>query len=110
MSLKQILFFAIIHCATYGLAQESTLQSKWSYNTAQLMQSGKWESGFIQPFRYGISKIIEVRANVLIMPFIPNAGVLISQGTKNDISIASEHSLSVPTPFLNFSAAKALED
>ena len=102
MSLKQILFFAIIFCATYGFAQESTLQSKWSYNTAQLMQSGKWEIGVIQPFRYGVNEIIEVRANVLIMPFIPNAGVLISQGTKNDISFASEHRLSVPTPFLNF--------
>ena len=102
MSLKQILFFAIIFCSTYGLAQELPLLSKWSYNTAHLMQSGKWESGLIQPFRYGINEKIEVRGNVLIMPFIPNAGVLISQGTKNDISFASEHSLSIPTPFLNF--------
>jgi len=102
MSMKQILFFAIFFCSTYGLAQESPVLSKWSYNTAHLIPPGKWESGLIQPFRYGINKKIELRGNVLIMPFIPNAGVLISQGTKNDISFASEHSLSVPTPFLNF--------
>jgi hypothetical protein len=36
------------------------------------------------------------------MPFIPNAGVFISQGQRNGITFASEHSLSVPTPFLNF--------
>jgi hypothetical protein len=102
MSLKYILFFVTIFCFKYSLAQESTLLNKWSYNTARLMPVGKWESGLIQPFRYGISEKIEVRGNVLIMPFIPNAGVLIAQGTKNDISFASEHSLSIPTPFLNF--------
>ena len=102
MSMKQILFFAIFFCSTCGLAQESKFLSKWSYNTANLMPAGKWESGLIQPFRYGINKKIEVRSNVLIMPFIPNAGVLISQGAKNDYSFATEHSLSVPTPFLNF--------
>lgn len=102
MILKQLLFFAIIFCSANLLAQESTLLSKWSYNTAYLMESGKWESGLLQPFRYGINDKIEIRSNVLIMPFIPNAGVLISQGLKNEISFASEHSLSVPTPFLNF--------
>jgi hypothetical protein len=102
MSLKHILYFVIILCAAPGLAQESPLISNWSYNTASLMPAGKWESGLIQPFRYGINEKIEVRANVLIMPFIPNAGVLISHGTKNEIMFASEHSLSIPTPFLNF--------
>jgi hypothetical protein len=102
MRLKQILFFAIIFCATHGLTQESKLLSEWSYNTANLMPAGKWESGLIQPFRYGINEKIEVRSNILIMPFIPNAGVLIAQGEKNDIFFASEHSLSIPTPFLNF--------
>jgi hypothetical protein len=102
MSLKYLLYFVIVFFANRCLAQESTFLSKWSYNTAGLMQSGKWESGLIQPFRYGINKKIEVRANILIMPFIPNAGVLIAQGTKNDISFASEHILSIPTPFLNF--------
>lgn len=104
MSLKHILSFTIIFWANHCLAQESTLLNKWSFNTANLMRSGKWESGLIQPFRYGINEKIEVRANILIMPFIPNAGVLIAQGTKNDISFASEHSLSIPTPFLNFSS------
>jgi hypothetical protein len=102
MSLKYILFFVTIFCFKYCLAQESTLLNKWSYNTARLMPVGKWESGLIQPFRYGISEKIEVRGNVLIMPLIPNAGVLISHGIKNEITFASEHNLSIPTPFLNF--------
>lgn len=102
MSLKHILFFAIVFCANHCLAQESKMLSKWSYNTANLMSAGKWESGLIQPFRYGINEKIEVRANVLIMPFIPNAGVLINQSSKSEFAFASEHSLSIPTPFLNF--------
>jgi hypothetical protein len=84
------------------MAQEVNVINKWSYNTAHLMPAGKWESGLIQPFRYGISEKIELRGNVPIMPFIPNAGIFISQGQRNGITFASEHSLSVPTPFLNF--------
>ena len=102
MSLKHLIYFVIVFCTNHCLAQESKLLSNWSYNTAHLIPAGKWESGLIQPFRYGINEKIEVRANVPIMPFIPIAGVLIAQGTKNDISFASEHSLSIPTPFLNF--------
>ncbi len=102
MSLKYILFFVTISCFKYCLAQESTLLNTWSYNTARLMPVGKWESGLIQPFRYGISEKIEVRGNVLIMPLIPNAGVFISQGERKGITFASEHNLSLPTPFLDF--------
>lgn len=102
MSLKRIFIIIIICFATPVIAQESSVLSKWSYNTAYLIPEGKWESGLIQPFRYGINKKIEVRSNLLIMPFIPNAGILINQGSKNEFTFASEHSLSVPTPFLNF--------
>jgi hypothetical protein len=99
---KTIVCIAII-CSTYTLfAQDAPLIKKWSYNTAYLMPVGKWESGIVQPFRYGISSKLEVFGNVLMLPFIPNAGVKVAWGTKKDFVISSEHSLSVPTPFLNF--------
>jgi hypothetical protein len=99
---KLVLYLLIIWFAIPSMAQEGNVLNKWSYNTALLMPTGKWESGLMQPFRYGIAEKIEVRGNVLMMPFIPNAGVFISQGQRNGFTFASEHSLSVPTPFLKF--------
>ena len=96
-------------CCIYSLyAQDEPLLKKWSYNTAYLMPAGKWESGLFQPFRYGISQKMEVYTNVLMLPLIPSAGVKISLGTKSGLDIASEHSLSVPTPFLNIMSRKGI--
>jgi hypothetical protein len=95
ISIGLFCFFSVLQ------AQNEPLLKKWSYNTAYLMPAGKWESGLFQPFRYGVNQKLEVFTNVLMLPFIPEAGAKISWGTKNDFVLASEHSLSVPTPFLN---------
>lgn len=99
---KTIICIAFICCITVLHAQDDPLFKKWSYNTAFLMPAGKWESGIIQPFRYGITKKLEFRSNVLFIPMIPNAGIKVALGAKNNFVFSSEHILSVPTPFLNF--------
>jgi len=91
-----------------GFSQDTALLKKWSYNTAFLMPARKWESGLFQPFRYGINQKMEVFTNVLMLPLIPSAGLKISYGVKKDFVIASEHSLSVPTPFLNIISRKGI--
>jgi len=105
---KSIVCFAIICCFNTVQAQDGPLLKKWSYNTAYLMPAGKWESGIFQPFRYGINPKLEVFTNVLMLPLIPGAGVKIALGTKDDFLITSEHSLSSPTPFLNFISRKGI--
>lgn len=100
-----LLFFGII---ANGFGQDSALLKKWSFNTAHLMSVKKWESGIFQPFRYGLNTKLEIYTNVLMLPFIPGAGVKMALGIKNDYVIASEHSLSVPTPFLNFVSRKGI--
>ncbi len=95
-------------CVQTLYAQDEPLLKKWSYNTAYLMPKGKWESGVFQPFRYGINAKMELRANAIIFPLMPNAGLKIALGAKNDFLIASEHSLSVPTPFLNVVSSKGI--
>ena len=102
LSLLLLLLCNMLH------AQDEPLLKKWSYNTAYLMPAGKWESGIFQPFRYGINHKLEVFTNVLMFPFIPNAGSKLAWGTKNDFVLASEHSLSVPTPFLNLMSRKGI--
>ena len=89
-------------------AQDDPLLKKWSFNTAHLMPAGKWESGILQPFRYGINGKMEVFTHVPMLPFIPEAGVKVAWGNKNDFILASEHSLSVPTPFLDFVSRKGI--
>src|SRR5665811_1220466 len=102
ISIALFCFISILH------AQDEPLFKKWSYNTAYLMPAGKWESGLFQPFRYGINQKIEVFTNVLMLPFIPEAGAKLDWGTKNNYILASEHSLSVPTPFLNMMSRKGI--
>lgn len=98
---KIILSIALFCFAGILNAQDEPLLKKWSYNTAYLMPAGKWESGLFQPFRYGINQKLEVFTHVLMLPFKPEAGVKMAWATKNNFVIASEHTLSVPTPFLN---------
>jgi len=82
-------------------AQETTLRERWSNNTAFLMPAGKWESGILQSFRYGLNKRLELRSNAIILPIFPNAGIKIGLGKRKGFLFASEHSLSYPTLFLN---------
>lgn len=103
---KLIISISILFIAGILHAQDEPLLKKWSYNSAYLMPAGKWESGIFQPFRYGINQKLEVYTNVLMLPFIPEAGAKIAWGNKSDFDIASEHSLSTPTPFLNFISRK----
>jgi len=106
---KTILISLLLVCCIFsGFAQEDTLLKKWSYNTAYLMPAGKWESGIFQSFRYGINQKLEVFTNVLMLPLIPGAGIKIAHGSKNDYRFASEHSISVPTPFLNIMSRKGI--
>jgi len=84
------------------------LLKKWSYNTAYLMPAGKWETGIFQPFRYGINQKMEIFTNLLMLPLIPEAGVKLAWRSKDDFVLASEHCLSIPTPFLNMISRKGI--
>jgi hypothetical protein len=87
-------------------AQNIPLINRWSYKTAFLMRKGKWESGLVQPFRYGISRRVEINANILQMPFVPNIGVKIFLADKNGFQMASEHGLQYNTPLFNLLSRK----
>ena len=108
MSRLSILYIALFIALTTIHAQQSDLQKKWSYNTAYVMPSGKWESGIFQPLRYGINQRIELRVHVLTLPLIPGVGAKIALGKRGDILFASEHILSTPTPFLNIISRKGI--
>lgn len=106
---KAIILLAFICCSIQIInAQDEPLLKKWSYNTAFLMPAGKWESGLFQPFRFGISQKLEVYTQALLLPLIPEAGIKYAHGTKNGFDLASEHSLSTPTPFLSFISRKGI--
>src|SRR5512140_229971 len=92
--------------ATNAFSQENILQDNWSSNSAFTMPKGKWESGIFQPFRFGISDRIELRANALLLPILPNAGIRINLGTSGDFHFASDHSISIPSVFLNIMSFK----
>lgn len=107
--IRKIVSCLLIACSfTLLQAQNELLQNKWSYNTAFLIPAGKWESGIFQPFRYGVSARMEAFTNVLALPIIPGAGIKYSYGTIQGFELATEHSLSTPTPFLRMMSRKGI--
>lgn len=107
--IRKLLLLLAISCSLNALfAQDTAVLNKWSDNTALLMPAGKWESGIIQPFRYGINNKLEVFSNVLMLPLIPGAGIKIGYDSENELLISSEHSVAIPTPFLNFISRKGI--
>ena len=104
--IRSCFLFLFLFIYTNASSQENILSDRWSYNTAFTMPKGKWESGIFQQFRYGISNRIELRANALLVPILPNAGIRINLGTVGTFHFASEHSLSIPSVFLNIVSFK----
>ncbi len=100
------LAFAFFTIPDLTFSQESILFKSWGYNTAYLIDKGKWETGIFQPFRLGLNDKLELRSNIFIMPLLPNAGVKISHGQIGEFQVASEHSVSYPTLFLNLVSFK----
>jgi hypothetical protein len=96
-----LVIFCFLVSSFQANSQENNLPDKWAENTAFLMPAGKWESGIFQSFRFGVNEKIEIRTNALLLPVLPNAGVKLSLRTKNGLILASQHSLSCPTVFLN---------
>lgn len=82
-------------------SQKNSIPEKWTDNTAFLLPEGKWETGVFYPFHYGLNDKIELRSNALLMPFLPNAGIKFSIRSGEGLLLASEHSISYPTLFLN---------
>jgi hypothetical protein len=103
-SIPFLALFVSVPFLTQG--QEPVSWERWSENTAFLMPAGKWESGIFQPFRLGLSGRVELRSNALLMPMLPNVGIKAALGEGNQVSWASEHSVSYPTLFLNLVSMK----
>jgi hypothetical protein len=101
-----LIVFFIIGLTFNAFSQEYNVTEKWSDNTAFLIPSGKWESGIFQSFRLGINHKTELRSYALLMPLLPNAGVKFSIRSGEGWHLATEHSLSYPTLFLNLVSLK----
>ena len=95
-----VIFFLLVSSFRAN-SQKNNLPEKWADNTAFLMPTGKWESGIFQSLRFGLNEKIELRSNALIMPVLPNVGVKFSLRSNNGLILASEHSVSWPSVFLN---------
>jgi hypothetical protein len=96
-----LMVFFFISISFNALPQESKVSEKWTDNTAILLPSGKWESGVFQSLRIGINKKTELKTYALLMPVLPNAGIKFSIRSGEGLHLATEHSVSIPSLFLN---------
>jgi hypothetical protein len=100
------LVFFFIGFSFIAQSQENNVTEKWSDNTALLLHAGKWESGIFQSFRIGINRKTELRTYAFLMPVLPNAGIKFSVRSGEGLLLATEHSISYPTLFLNLVSFK----
>lgn len=98
-----ILFFLFF---SFRANSQNNLPEYLTDNTAFLIPAGKWESGIFQSFRFGLNEKIELRSNALLMPVLPNAGIKFSIRSGKGLLLSSEHSISLPTVFLNVMSFK----
>jgi len=96
-----LLIFCLFTSYNSLYSQESYAPIKWTDNTAYIMPAGKWESGIFQSFSLGLNDKIELRSDALLMPVLPNAGVKFLIRSGENFTLASEHSISFPSVFLN---------
>ncbi len=81
-------------------SQDKEIIKNWSENTAFTIPAKKWESGFTQALRIGVSDKVELRSSIFL-PIFPVLGAKISVAELSGWNLATEHSLSYPTIFLN---------
>jgi hypothetical protein len=100
---KSILYILLFPLGSSLIAQDLSfpVRDTWSFNSAFLMPAHKWECGIYQPFRYGLSNKLEIHANAIILPLIPNAGIKVALGSRDGFVFASDHFISSQTIFLN---------
>ena len=97
--MKSVLIYFVLTFLFFAelCAQSAPFLNRWSYHTAYLMRKNKYESGLVQPFRYGISNRVEFTTNVLQNFVVPNAGVKIFLACPKGFQMASEHGLQYNT-------------
>jgi hypothetical protein len=98
--------FLLIAASLSAQELSTPVRDCWSFNTAYLMPGGKWESGIAQPFRLGLNPKVEIHSNALELPFLPNLGVKMAQGSRNGFVFATDHVLSYPTTFLQIASRR----
>lgn len=99
--MKKIIIFAIITFTVSGVFAQNWAIN-YSNSTASLKPKGKWETGFWQPLRIGITDKLELNTHFWVVALNPELGAKIGWGEKAGWKISSEHDLSMPSVLLNF--------
>ncbi len=73
----------------------------WTHGSAFTVEKGRVEAGLVRPLRWGVAENVEVGTHVAFdLLRMPNAAVKIRHGSREEWTLATEHDLSYPTPFL----------
>ena len=81
----------------------------WTVGTAKTIYQGHLEVNIFRPWRYGITKTLEVSSHPLAFPIFPNAQIKKTWFDRN-IAIATVHGINYPTVALNLQRKRNIED
>jgi hypothetical protein len=94
-SLTILLLFIILNPGrSYGTKRD------WSEGSARTISKGRFETGLFSPLKYGLLNDLEISANPLLFFVIPHIALKKGWLKYSDITIATRHSITYPTPLL----------
>ena len=85
-----------------------SMDSSWSYNSAETITEKRWEVGLFQPFRYGYSNKTEITTHPFVFFVLPNVSIKKREEGIWGFNCASKISFQYPTPLLNIVSKKGI--
>ena len=105
--MNSIVCLMLLLLVTMDLAAEDPLSGNyWTGGTALNTPPRRWELALMTPSRYGLNRRLELYAHPLLFPVLPHLGLKCGWGTVGGISLATEHGLYYPTPFMKLVSAE----
>ena len=89
-----------------GPAQART--RPWSAGTADTLPAGRVEFGVFQPLRWGITDAVDLESHIGLFALVPNLTVKLAWLRTPDFSLATEHTLTCPTPGLEMMSREGI--
>jgi hypothetical protein len=87
----------VLPCMVYSQLE---VKDCWSFNTAYVLGTKKWEKSIFQPLRIGLRGNNELQIHPLLFPIYPNLKLKHQYKSKRNIILSSKHGVAYTSPLL----------
>ena len=94
----------LFYCGLFS--QDSPAKNYWTSGTACNIPKNRWELALFTASRYGISDKLELSAHPLMFFLMPQVTLKVGWGKYSGFTLATEHGIFYPTPFMQLVSRK----